>query len=144
MTGYLLDTNVISELRKSAERADPAVRTWATTINSVDVFLSAVTISELSQWAASTKRRDAVQGTLIETWLHDCVLAQYAERILAVDTEVALIAGRLHVPDPRDYRDAFIAASALRHHLTVVTRNVHDFAPMDVPVVNPFVDESAG
>ena len=136
-SGLLLDTNVVSELRKPMQRMNPGVHEWANGIDATRVYLSAITISELAQWAASVSRRDAVQGSLLDAWLHDTVLKQYAGRILPVDTEVALIAGRLHVPDPRDYRDAFIAASAMHHGLTVVTRNSHDFDPM-VNTFNPF------
>ena len=136
-SGLLLDTNVVSELRKPVQRMNPAVRKWANGIDAAHVYLSAITISELAGWVASVSRRDAVQGSLLDVWLHDTVLTQYAGRILPVDTEVALIAGRLHVPDPRDYRDAFIAASAMHHGLTVVTRNSHDFDPM-VNAFNPY------
>lgn len=138
MTGLLLDTNVVSELRKPTQRINPNVRAWAAGIDSDSVFLSVITISELSHWVASVRRKDPVQGSLLEGWLHDDLLAEYATRIIPIDVEVAMIAGPLHVPDPRDYRDAFIAACALRHQLTVVTRNVHDFAPMGVRLVNPF------
>jgi len=137
---YLLDTNVVSELRKPADRMNAQVRIWAAGFRSDDAWLSAITISELSQWVASTSRRDPQQGVLLDRWLNQRVLAAYAGRILPVDTDVALIAGRLHVPDLRDYRDAFIAATAIHHHLTVVTRNVNDFAPMGVPLLNPFDD----
>lgn len=135
---YLLDTNVVSELRKPADRMNAQVRGWAAGFRSDDARLSAITISELSQWVAGTSRRDAQQGALLDRWLNQRVLAAYAGRILPVDTNVALIAGRLHLPDPRDYRDAFIAATAIHHHLTVVTRNVHDFAPMEISLLNPF------
>jgi len=138
MTGLLLDTNVVSELRKPAQRINPNVRDWAATISSDTVFLSVITISELSGWVASVRRRDPVQGELLAGWLNDDLLVEYADRIIPIDVEVALITGPLHVPDPRDYRDSFIAACAIRHHLTVVTRNVHDFVPMGVPVINPF------
>ena len=137
VTGLLLDTNIVSELRKPAHRMNPGVREWALGIDASGVYLSAITISELAQWVASVSRRDATQGELLDVWLHETVLLQYAGRILPVDAAVALIAGRLHVPDPRDYRDAFIAASAMRHGLTVVTRNTHDFSPM-VEAFNPF------
>lgn len=138
MTEFLLDTNVVSELRKPAQRINTNVRNWAATIRSDTVFLSVVTISELAQWVASVGRKDPSQGSLLASWLHDDVLVEYAARIIPIDVDVAMIAGPLHVPDPRDYRDSFIAACAIRHHLTVVTRSVHDFLPMGVPVINPF------
>jgi len=136
-TGLLLDTNVVSELRKPDHRINRGVRDWAAGLDAKRTYLSAITISELSNWVESTSRRDPSQGLILETWLREQVLAPYARRILPVDTQVAMIAGRLHVPDPRDYRDAFIAATALHHRLTVVTRNVHDFEPM-VETINPF------
>jgi predicted nucleic acid-binding protein len=115
-----------------------AVRTWAAGIDFSTVYLSTVTISELSQWVALTQRRDPAQGETLNAWLRDSVLRWYDGRILPVDTEVALLAGRLHVPNPGDYRDAFVAATAVHHGLTVATRNVRDFSPMRVPLVNPF------
>ena len=139
--GLLLDTSVLSELRKSAQRMNQGVRAWADGIDSSRVYLSAITISELAQWVASTERRDPVQGALLGSWLSDQVLTHYAGRILSVDADVALIAGRLHVPGPRDYRDAFIAASAIHHQLLVVTRNARDFEPM-TRVLNPFTGVS--
>jgi len=135
---FLLDTNVISELRKRSDRMDANVASWATELNADDAFISAVTISELSQWVAATSRRDGPQGALLDRWLNERVLLTYAGHILPLDTDVALITGRLHVPDPRDYRDAFIAATAIHHDLTVATRNVKDFEPIGVPVLNPF------
>ena len=139
MTRWLLDTCVVSELRKPAVRMNPHVHAWAATLDTASAYLSAITISELSTWAAIVSTRgDAVQAALLDTWLRDYVLAHFDGRILAVDTDVALTAGRLHVPDPRDYRDAFIAATALCHDLTVVTRNTADFASVGVRLLNPF------
>ena len=118
---------------------NPQVYTWAATLDTAAAFLSVITISELSAWVATVRARgNAVQGSLLETWLHDYVLAHFADRVLPVDADIALAAGRLQVPDPRDYRDGFIAATALRHDLTVVTRNVSHFAPTGVALLNPF------
>ena len=138
MTGLLLDTNVVSELRKPASRRDPIFQTWATTLKDKDTRLSAVTIAELSRWVAQRQRDDPTQAAVLDTWLHDFILVHYAGRIIPVDTNVALIAGPLHVPNPRDYRDTFIAATAIYHGLTVATRNVHDYDAFDVPLINPF------
>ncbi|MDR1799276.1 MAG: type II toxin-antitoxin system VapC family toxin [Bifidobacteriaceae bacterium] len=135
---FLIDTNVISELRKPAARRNPGVVAWAAQIDPSEVYISAVTISELSEWVARTARRDATQGAILDGWFQTQVLNTYGDRILPVDTAVAARAGTLHVPDRRDYRDAFIAATALEHDLTVVTRNVTDFAPTGAQVLNPF------
>lgn len=136
---YLLDTNVVSELRKAkAGRADQNVVAWAARVPTASIFLSAITIHELELGMLLVGRRDAAQGNVFRTWLEGSVLPQFAERILPVDTAVARKAATLHIPDPRPFRDALIAATALVHGLTVVTRNVDDFTPTGVDVVNPW------
>lgn len=134
---FLLDTNVVSELRRP-RRADPRVADWARRMPPEDLFLSAVTILELDMGALRLGRRDASQARVIQQWIEDRVLTAFADRILAVDTAVARRCALLHVPDPRPYRDSLIAATALVHGLTLVTRNHSDFAPMAVPVLNPW------
>jgi len=138
VNALLLDTNVLSELRKPVSQMDAGVRAWAADLIEDETYLSAVTITEVSRWVAARRRRDARQASLLESWLHDYVLVAYAERIIPVDTDVALIAGPLHLPNPRDYRDTFIAATAIYHGLTVATRNVRDYDAFDVPLINPF------
>jgi len=101
MTGLLLDTNVVSELRKSSDRMNPGVRAWAANLDSTTAYLSAITISELSQWVVATQRRDPAQGDLLDRWFHSKVLSHYKEHIIPVDTAVALVAGSLHVPNPK-------------------------------------------
>lgn len=134
---FLLDTNVVSELRRP-HRADPRVVGWARRIPPEDMFLSAVTILELDIGALRLERRDARQAGFIRRWIEDRVLTAFADRILAVDTAVARRCASLHVPNPRAYRDSLIAATALVHGLTVATRNRADFQPMAVPVLNPW------
>jgi len=134
---FLLDTNVVSELRRP-QRTHPKVGAWAESVVPSDMFLSSITILELETGALLLERRDANQGRLIRQWIDDRVLTTFAERILAVDTAVARRCALLHVPDPRPYRDALIAATALVHHLIVVTRNRADFGPMKVTVLNPW------
>jgi toxin FitB len=134
---YLLDTNVISELRRP-ERADPRVRAWAAEAPVCDYFLSAVTVLEIELGALLVARRDAVYGEALRGWIDQEVLPRFEGRILAVDTAVAQRCARLHVPNPRGERDALIAATALVHGMTVVTRNVADFSPTGVPVFNPW------
>ena len=133
---YLLDTNVVSELRKRT--ADAHVARWADGIPKREAFLSVVTIREIEAGVLLVERRDERQGRLLRRWLETDVIAGYAARILPVDLPVARRAAALHVPDPRPERDALIAATALVHGLTVATRNQSDFAPMQVTVVNPW------
>ena len=136
---YLLDTNVVSELRKAKSgKADPNVTAWAAGVPAASLFLSAISILELETGVLLVERRDTQQGALLRTWLVHHVLPAFADRILPVDTAVAQHCARLHVPDPLGERDALIAATALVHGLTVVTRNVTDFEPTGVPLLNPW------
>ncbi|HET6560380.1 MAG TPA: type II toxin-antitoxin system VapC family toxin [Marmoricola sp.] len=134
---FLLDTNVVSELRRPS--ADERVVAWASARPKSNAFLSVVTIREIEAGVLLVERRDEKHGSLLRTWLEESVLRGYAERILPVDLAVARRAAALHVPDPRPERQALIAATALTHGLTVVTRNVADFEPMGVDVLNPWV-----
>ena len=136
---FVLDTNVVSELRKAkAGKADKNVTAWATTVLPGGLFLSAITILELETGALLVERRDPAQGAILRAWLDGHVLPAFAGRVLAVDTAVAQRCARLHVPDHRADRDALIAATALVHGMTVVTRNVADFEPTGVPILNPW------
>jgi predicted nucleic acid-binding protein len=135
---FLLDTNVISELRRP-ERADGNVVAWASAISAASFFLSAISILEIELGALQIARKDAAQGAVLRAWIDDQILPRFEGRILAVDTAVAQRCARLHVPDPRAERDALIAATAMVHGLTVVTRDVADFEPMGVTLLNPWV-----
>ena len=136
---YLLDTNVVSELRKvRAGKADVRVAAWADSVDVADLFLSAISVQELEIGVLLVERRDPAQGAMLRTWLDGHVLPAFAGRILAVDTAVAVRSARLHVPDPGPLRDSFIAATALVHGMTVVTRNIADFETADVPLLNPW------
>ena len=140
---YLLDTNVISELRRP-EKADRNVMAWAVTIPAASFFLSAISILEIELGALLMARKDAAQGAVLRTWIDDQILPRFDGRILPVDTAVAQRCARLHVPDPRAERDALIAATAMVHGLTVVTRNVADFQPGGVAVINPWDSARSG
>lgn len=135
---HLLDTNVISELRKPAHRADPGVRSWVSSRASSDLYLSVITVLEFEVEIGRLARRDNAQAARLQSWLDNELLGSFASRILAVDVPVARRAARLHVPDPRPERDALIAATASVHGLTVVTRNVKDFEALDVTVFDPW------
>jgi len=134
---FLLDTNVVSELRRR-RLTNPNVAKWADGVSPSDLFLSSISILELETGALLLARRDGGQGELIRQWIEERVLTAFAERILAVDTAVARRCALLHVPDPKPYRDSLIAATALVHRLIVVTRNRADFEPMGVAVLNPW------
>ncbi len=136
---FLLDTNVVSELRKvKAGKADRNVAAWARQTPASSLFLSVVTIQELEIGVLLAERRDASQGALLRTWLEEQVLPAFSDRILPVDTAIARRSAALHVPDPRPIRDALIAATALVHQLVVVTRDVADFGPTGVKVLDPW------
>ncbi|MYN44864.1 PIN domain-containing protein [Pseudoduganella sp. FT93W] len=136
---FILDTNVVSELRKvRLGKADMQVTAWAESVDAADLFVSAITILELELGVLSIERKDATQGAMLRAWLTKQVLPEFAERTLPVDTAVAQRCARLHVPDKRGERDALIAATALVHSMTLVTRNVTDFQAMGVTLINPW------
>ena len=136
---FLLDTNVISELRKAGDgKADANVVAWLSSVNATTFYLSAVTLMEVELGVLRIERRDPAQGARLRAWMDHHILPEFADRILPVDTAVARRCAPLHVPDPRPERDAFIAATALAHGMTVVTRNVTDFARTGAPFLNPW------
>ncbi|WP_442594976.1 type II toxin-antitoxin system VapC family toxin [Parapusillimonas sp. JC17] len=136
---YVLDTNVLSELRKvRLGEANGNVTAWTDSVDAADLFVSAVTIMELELGVLSIERKDPVQGAMLRSWLEQCVLPEFSERTLPIDTAVAQRCSRLHAPDKRGERDALIAATALVHGMAVVTRNMADFKPTGVTIVNPW------
>ena len=138
---FLLDTNVVSELRKiRLGKANRTVAKWADSVDAADLFLSAITIQELEMGVLLAERRNPSQGAIFRAWLNGHVLPAFSGRVLPVDIAVAQRSARLHVPDPRPVRDALIAATALVHGMTVVTRNVADFEPTGVLILNPWTN----
>ncbi len=136
---FLLDTNVISELRKAAAgKADAQVMRWVSSVTSDMLHVSVITLEELEIGALRMERRDAVQGRLLRCWLDEHVMPAFAERTLVLDLPVAQRSAVLQVLDPRPIRDAYIAATAWVHGLTVVSRNVTDFSACGVSVLNPW------
>jgi predicted nucleic acid-binding protein len=136
---YLLDTNVVSELRKAKSgKADRHVTAWAASVPAGSLYLSVITVLELEMGVLQIERRDRAQGSLMRTWMDAHVLPAFAGRVLAVDAAVALRCARLHVPNRLAERDALIAATALVHGMTVVTRNVVDFKAAKVALIDPW------
>jgi predicted nucleic acid-binding protein len=136
---FVLDTDVLSELRKvHAGRADARVAAWANAVDTADLFLSAITIYESEVGVLLAERKDPTQGAMFRAWLDGYVLPAFTGRILPVDIAVAKRSAQLSVPDPRPFHDGLIAATALVHGMTVVTRNVADFEPTAVRILNPW------
>ena len=136
---YLLDTNVIAELRKATSpKVDQKVLAWVNSVSTASLFLSVITVLELEIGTLLVERRNPVQGVVLRSWLNTHVVPTFSDRILPIDTTVAQRCARLHVPNPRSDRDALIAATALVHGMTVVTRNIKDFIPTGVELLNPW------
>ncbi len=134
---FVLDTNVLSELRRR-QKTQRKVAKWADGVQAHDLFLSVITILEIEAGTLLIARRDPDQAEVLRDWIDNTVLPAFEGRILPVDTTIAQRCARLHVPNPRAERDAFIAATALVHGMCVVTRNVADFQPMGVDLLNPW------
>lgn len=136
---YLLDTNVVSELRKvRLGTADPGVARWAESVAVADLYLSAITVQELELGVLLAERKEPARGAVLRQWLDGQVVPSFDGRILSVDAAVARRSAGLHVPVPRPIADGLIAATALVHGMTLVTRDAGHFAPMGVPLVNPW------
>ncbi len=134
---YLLDTNVLSELRPGKPQAHAAVRAWAASLNDREAYLSVISILELHRGILRLERKTPPEGGALRAWF-EALRATYATRILPFGEQAALLCAGLHVPNPCAERDAMIAATALEHGFTVVTRNVDDFAGTGVRLVNPW------
>jgi predicted nucleic acid-binding protein len=137
----LLDTNVVSEIRRGR---DPHVRAWAAAVNDIEVHLSVMTLGEIRVGIELLRRRDPAQSEIFNRWLVE-LHARFAERIMAIDTRIAEEWGRLNAGAPRNTVDSLIAATARVHGFIVVTRNIDDFKDCGVPLINPWQpqDDSA-
>ncbi len=136
---YLVDTNVVSELRKvRSGKANKNVAVWADSVEATALYISVITVQELEIGVLLAERRDATKGALLRRWLNEHVLPSFEGRVISIDTEIVRRSASLHVPDPRPFRDGLIAATAIVHGLTVVTRNTSDFAPTGVALMNPW------
>jgi len=134
---FLLDTNVVSELRRR-DKADMRVLRWAAQQSVSAQYLSAITVFEIQLGILQKERRDPHQGALLRSWFRNKILENFARRILPFDAVVAQRCAELHIPNPQAERDAIIAATALEHGMTIVTRNVDDFRFDDLRVFNPW------
>ncbi len=135
---YLLDTNVVSELRKPRGRADPGVHALARAQRTSDLWLSVTTVLEVEMGVARIERRDERQGGELRRWFDRDLLPAFEGRLLPIDVAVARRSAGLSVPDPRSERDVLIAATALERGITVVTRNISDFASLGVGLIDPW------
>lgn len=136
---FLLDTNVVSEIRKAEHgTADANVLGWVRSVPSSSLWLSVISLHELEVGVGLVERRDTAQGELLRRWVDHRLLPAFADRLLVIDEDVVRASGRCHVTDPRDIRDTLIAATAAVHDLTVVTRNVSDFTGLPARVINPW------
>lgn len=138
---FLLDTNVISELRKG-ERADPNVLEWFSTLENEEILLSVLTIGEIRRGIESIRLRDRDSAAALDGWLHH-LIAQYGDRILPIDQSIADEWGRINVPDPLPVVDGLLAATAKIRGLTLATRNVKDIGRTGAQYVNPFSSNSS-
>lgn len=132
---YLLDTNVISEIRKRSP--DPQVLAWFSSLAADAAFISALTIGEIRQGIERLRRKDQEQADLLQRWLEGLRIS-YADRIIAMDAAVAEEWGRMNVPGPLPVIDGLLAASAKAHGLTLVTRNTADLARSGAALLNPW------
>ena len=138
---YLLDTNVLSELRKiRAGKADTNVTAWGRSVPGSSLYLSVIVVQEIEIGIRQLERRDTAQAAILRQWLEQQVLPGFANRILPIDLRVAQYSASLHVPDPRPYRDGLIAATAHVYGMTLVTRNTKDFEGTGVHIFNPWID----
>jgi toxin FitB len=136
---YLIDTNVLSELRKvSAGKADKKFTKWANSVDGAALYLSTITIQEIEIGILLLERKDLKQASVFRRWLEEQVLPSFEKRILSVDVSVARRSASFYVPDPRPIRDSLIAATSVVHAMTMVTRNIADFQLPGVKVLDPW------
>ena len=137
---FVLDTNVVSELRKAASgRANSGVTDWASGVPATLMFMSVISLHELEHGVLLAERADPTKGAILRSWLDTSVNPAFKDRLLPVTAGIARESAALHVPDPAPFRDALIAATALHHDITVITRNTSDFNRFaNLTVTNPW------
>lgn len=138
---YLLDTNIVSELRKMEKgKADPNVVHWFHSVNLSDAYLSVVTLFEIRVGILQLKNRDIQQATSLQDWFENRLMPHFEQRILPIDKKVMLACATFHIPNKKSLNDSYIAATAKVHRFKVVTRNVNDFKDCGVDILNPFLN----
>ena len=136
---YLLDTNVVSELRKvKSGKADKNVQAWSLEVDPQLLFISSIVVHEIELGVLLAERSDKAKGLVLRKWMNEHVLPTFEGRILSVDKQVVLVSAKYHVPNPKPYRDTLIAATAVSHGMIVVTRNTDDFQLDGVKLINPW------
>lgn len=138
---YILDTNLISEIRKGPHKMNPSVRSWIETVDLNQCYLSVITTLELEQGVIAKEHIDAAQGKILRKWLNEYIYSSFAATILPVTVKIAKEAARLQVPDPAPYHDALIGATALVEDCVLVTRNTKDFKRFGVALINPWEEQ---
>lgn len=141
---YLLDTNVVSEMRKPRTVKQPRsgmdsnVAAWAENTLSTSMYISTITLMEIELGTLLMERKDVAQGAVLRKWMNDGLMPAFGNRVLKIDSQIALRCAMLHVSNPKSYRDSLIGATAIVHGMTVVTRNVSDFKPTGAAILNPW------
>ena len=136
---YILDTNIISELRKGKSgKANKNVIKWVNSVPASSLYISVITILELEMGILSKERKDPSQRAILRSWFNNHVMPAFAERILSIDTAIAQRCAKLHIPNPHSDRDALIAATALVHGMSLITRNTCDFEKAGLDIINPW------
>ena len=136
---FLLDTNVVSELRKFGDRkADANVIAWISAQSESSFYLSAITLMKIELGVLRLERRDPLQGQILREWVQQDLLTQFSDRFLPVTAEIAIRCAALHVPHSRPLNDSLIAATGLVHDMIIVTRDITDFEPTGVKLLNPW------
>jgi len=137
---YLLDTNVVSELRKVAKgKTDPIFSNWASGLTNIDLYTSAIVIYELELGIQLLANRDLAAAKILRIWLEESVIPVFGDRILPVDSKIAKAAADLSIPNTAPFRDSLIGATAIVHGLKIATRNTKDFSKYNgLEIINPW------